>query len=519
MSVTSLPRVTAQLLAAQGLVSAEPWRILIVGQIGTGGATAVSGQYYEDVESLTNTEIETLFGARSELTGRIKRARSIILGRSAIGVIALDPDVGTSAATLDIVTAGTATEDGILTFKVIDEEEYTINVDVLSGDADTAVAANIKAAIDALDTLPATAGAVAIATVPLTAADGGTIPNKFVVKVTTEVAGLTVTAGQFTGGATDPSTTNIFDNVTAVRFHGISWPWDNDFSEVKSFLEGRNIINNEFLHGVAFIGLDDTESNISNKLNGATPENSPNLVFMGNRVVAGEAFIVTPPDWRVAEFIAIQAMRQTDGVPISQYVTTAAPLDVIGGSNLASLAYYNTPLALTDIADPNSLFTGQEQVNLKNDGYTIVGVNTSKTSAIMAEVVTTYKFNSLGNPDESFKYLNYVDTGYLALEIFFSTLKANNSQSRLTEGDLIENAAIQNEASIRAQYLDIYQRLSGPEFILTQSGREAIEFFEQNLSIDLDLATGTVTSSGQLPIVTQIRDFIISFQISFTIGG
>jgi len=518
MSVTSLPRVTAQLLAAAGVVGAEPWRILLVGQIGTGG-TATSGQYYADVESLTNTQIETLFGSASELTGRIKKARAVILGRSAIGVIALDESGTATNATLDIVVTGAATEDGILTFKAIDADEYTFNVSVTNTDAAATVAANIKTAYDALVGIPATSGAVAVATLPLTATDGGTIPNKFTVKCITEVAGLTVTAGQFSGGTNDPVTTTIFDNVTSIRFHAISWPWENDFSELEDFLEARNVINNEFLHGVGFIGYDDTEANISTKVNGGIPLNSYDLIFMGNREITGEAVKVTPPDWRAAEFIAIEAMRQTDGVPIAQYVTTSAPRDVVGNAGLASLAYYNTPLALTDIADPNLLFTGQEQVNLKNDGYTIVGVNSSKTSAIMGEVVTTYKFDTLGNPDPSFKYLNYVRTGYLALEIFFATLKANNSQSRLTEGSLVDGRLIQNRKSIEAQYLAIYTRLSGQDFVLTQAGTDATNYFLDNLTLTLDYANGKVTSSGKLPIVTQIRDFVVTFQLSFTVGG
>ena len=518
MSVTSSPVINQQLLAAQALVGVNPYTTLIVGQIGAGGS-AVSGDLYEDIERKTNSEIEALFGT-DELTGRILRCRANINGRVPINVIALTEDGGATAATLDIVVGGTAaTEDGILTLKCIDAELFTINVDVVSGDTAAVVAASIKAAIDALERFPATAGAVAVSTVPLTANDGGTIPNKFTVKAVTEVAGITITAGQFTSGATDPSTTGIFDSVPSKRFHSISWPWESDFNEVKDFLKARNVINNEFLHGIAFIGFDDTEANITAKVNGTTPLNSMNLVFMGNRKVSGESVIVTPPDWRVAEFLSIEGLRLTDNVSIGSYVTVTSRLDVFGNVGLSSLAYYNTPMALTDIADPNLLFNGTEQSNLKADGYTIIGVNQSKTSAIMAEVASTYKVNALGNPDTSFKYLNYIRTGYAVLELYFNNLKATYSQFRLTEGGLVAGRAIANAESIEAEYIRLFQVFGGENFVLVQSGSEADTFFSSNLTIVVDLATGLVTSNGQLPIITQLRQINQTWQLAFSIGG
>lgn len=518
MGTTSLPKINAQLLAAQGLVAAEPYTALIVGQIGPSG-TAVDGQLYEDIERKTIGELETLFGSTGELIGRILRMRYNTKGRFAINVIALTEDVGATDATLDIVVAGAATEDGTLTFKAIDAELYTFSVDVLDGDAAAAIAADIKSKIDALERFPATAGAVAVATIPLTANDGGTIPNKFTIKAVTEVAGITVTAGQFTGGATDPATIGIFDNVQSKRFHAISWPYESDFSEVESFLEARNVINNAFLDGVAFIGFDDTEANITAKVNGGTPLNSQNLYFVGNRQVSGESVIVTPADWRCAEFISIEGLRLTDNVPIGNFVTVTAGRDLFGNVGLSSLAYYNTPMALTDIGDPDLLFDGTEQDNLKADGYTIIGVNKSKTQAIMAEVVSTYKFNVIGDPDNSFKYLNYKRTGYATLELYFNNLKATYSQFRLTEGDLISGRAMANQESIEAEYQRLFQVFGGEDFVLVQSGSEANTYFRENLTIDLDLQNGLVTSDGQLPIVTQLRQFNMSFQLSFTIGS
>jgi len=523
MSSTSLPRINGQLLAAVGAVGPEPFRMLITGQTGTAG-TAVSGATTKDVESLTNLEVTTLFGVNSDLTNRIFKARDKCQGRYSIWVISLAAGAGT-AASAALAYAGTATEARNMVVRPISQKQFSFTIPVAIGDTANDVAVAVKAKIDALaDNFPAT-NALVTDTLTLTSVDLGTIGNKYVVEHISIPAGITVNTSvgtdkvQFTSGATDPSLVGLFDNVAATRFHTILYPWESDFQEVEDFLNPRNVINNTFLHGVAMIGFDDTEANIKAKVNGTTPLNSQNLFFMGNRVASGVAAFVEPSDWRTVEFAAIEGLRLTDDVPIGSYITTSAPLDAIGGPGSASLAYYNTPLAQTSAVDPDQLFDETEQVNLGDDGYTIIGVNTSVTNAIMAEVISTYKFNILGNPDVSFKYLNYIRTSYLAFEIFFRTLKADYSQSRLTDGELVPGRAIANVGSIKANYSKIYKLLSSPEYALTQAGAAAESYFFKNLTLSVDVSTGTVTSANPLAIVTQIREFIVTMQIAFTVGG
>ena len=76
-----------------------------------------------------------------------------------------------------------------------------------------------------------------------------------------------------------------------------------------------------------------------------------------------------------------------------------------------------------------------------------------------------------------------------------------------------------NQESITANYTRIYKRLSESEFVLTQAGADAEKYFYQNLTVETDLSDGSVTSFGQLPIVTQIRSFNVTFQVAFNIGG
>ena len=76
MSVTSLPKGTAQLLAARPLSAPEQYNICICGVIGSDG-TATSAALYSDVQDLTIAQIKTLFGTNGELTNRILKTRAL----------------------------------------------------------------------------------------------------------------------------------------------------------------------------------------------------------------------------------------------------------------------------------------------------------------------------------------------------------------------------------------------------------------------------------------------------------
>jgi phage tail sheath gpL-like len=523
MGTTSLPSVTQQLLAAIAKIAAQPFRVMINGQIGVGGS-AVSGQTYKEVQDLTNDEVYALFGVNSYLSNTIMKQKDICKKRYSIWVIALDPAAGT-AATLDLAYTGTATEDKIMKIKPISEKQFTFNVSIVNGDTANDIAVKVEAGFDALASNFPASNLLAVDTLTLTASDLGSLGNKYTVVHENIPAGILVNTNagedraQFASGATDPVVTGIFDNVAATRFHAILWPWELTYSEPNDFLIPRNIINNAFLQGVCYIGLDGTEAELKAVVNGVTPLNSLNLLFMGNRTISGVSAIIEPADWRVAEFSAIEALRLTDGAAISQYVTVDAPLDNIGGSALASLAYYATPLANTSPVPPELLFDEQEQVNLKADGYTIIGVNESANSVIMGEVVSTYKKDTSGNDDVSFKYLNYIRTGWLCLEIFFTTVKTSYKQFRLVEGALVPRRAMANEGSITGKYLGVFKELGGADFVLCQAGAEAEKIFSDNLVVETDLAEGLTTSSGVLPIVTQTRKFNQVWQMAFTLGG
>jgi len=213
--------------------------------------------------------------------------------------------------------------------------------------------------------------------------------------------------------------------------------------------------------------------------------------------------------------MGIRDKRLSTGAQIADLiVATNAPRDATGGAALASLPYFNSPLRQTPVTGTQNIYTAAEQLELEDDGFTSFGVNVAGNAMIMGPVVTTWTTDAAGNPNDSFHYLNYVDTGSVCREIIFRTLKATFAQSRLTEGDLLPGRAIENAASIKSKLIAIYKVLA--DVALVQAGDEAVTFFAENTSVEVSLATRTVTINGVLPIVTQLGTINYNLALAFT---
>jgi hypothetical protein len=123
--------------------------------------------------------------------------------------------------------------------------------------------------------------------------------------------------------------------------------------------------------------------------------------------------------------------------------------------------------------------------------------------------------NAAAVPDVTFTFLNYVDSSSAIREYFFNNYKARFAQSRLTEGDLSAGRDVANALSIRAFSEKLYSDLAGADKVLVQSGERALNFFKQNLVVELDLAEGKVTITMFVPIVTQLRTIQGTIKIAF----
>lgn len=521
MSITNNPKMSLSLLPAQLASSVAGRNDLICGTLLSSGASAVSGQLYIDVgKNYTNAELDALFGANSDLRNRIKQFIASNGGYSVLNVKAVSEEGGATASVGSLTFGtgtGVATASGTITVIAVDEFQWKKEISVAIGMTDDQVASAINDAFSSANNpnFPMVASVVDHV-VTFTSKDKGTIGNNYKLSISGSVAGISTCAVlQPTGGATDPTVTTFFDNLQSTRFTGINWPtaWISQINVVKTYLDDRFNSDNAILDGVAFIGSLGTYA--ANKAL-VDAQNSQSLVYGGNQQFhdTTEISYFKPADWDMAYFQGIRARRLTQDAPISQFITTTAGnLDAFGGPALASLPYFNTPMLQTAVVNPNNLYSNLEQTELEDAGFSVIGVNSSLNQMICGPFVTTYTHDAGGSENKSFHYLNYVDTASICREYFFNNLKSRFSQSRLTNGVLVPGRSIENEESIKAEFVKIYKELSN--LALTVAGSEAEKFYLKYLVVTLDLANRKVTSSSQLPIVTQLGSIIAPMQLNF----
>lgn len=513
MTTSILPRVNMSIIGASQEVLNTPQKVLFVGQK-TSAGTAPTGSLVENI--LVNAENE-LFGARSQLAGMIRSARAQNPITRFDAIVLADHGSGVSA-TGAVVFSGTATASGELKIAIGSKNDFEFSVPVTVGDTATAIGAALVALLTADEYVPVTAintsGSVAI-----TAANDGTLGNFIGLGVTGSVAGVTVALTAMSSGATDPALTGVFDVIADKRYQGIVWPYFAAVSEVESFLDGRFNVDNRVLDGVAFTGAIDTFANHLTRLNAL---NSKALVEFCDEWTNETAYkapaLFELPQVVAAQFAAVRALRLTDGASIGGFViATNGPLDAIGGAALASKPYFNTPFPDLPVIKTGRGFTDLEVLQLKDAGGSVIGNNSAGNGVIAGEIVTTYKTDSAGNPDISFKYLNYVDTSSGSREYCVNNARVRFAQSRLTQGDVVSGRDQVNELIVRAFMEKMFVDLSGPKYVLWQGGPQALKYFKSNLHVTLDMSLGKVTIIFKAPLQTQLRDIDSVMQISFSI--
>jgi len=515
MTTILQPKVTVNIIPSSEPVQNTGQKILFVGQkLSAGSATAGAL-----VEAINNSGGEDgLFGAKSMLATLI-RANKVRNKQIQVDAIALDDAGAGVAATGTLAVSGTATEAGTLTVIAGSERNYSYSIAVASGDTATVVGDAIEAAITANTTTPVSASNTT-GTVTITAENKGTYGNSIPLEIQGEVAGLSTTVTGMSGGATDPTLTGVFDVIGDSRYQAIVWPYPNATTEVLALLDPRFNADGKVLDGVAFTATNDTYANL---ISLGTPLNSESLVIFGGKQETETNYaggdIVEIPMVKAAVFAGYRGLRlDVDGFSIADLVITAnGPLDSFGGPALASKPYFNMPFDDLFTIKPGRGFDDSEIENLTNDaGLSILGNNIAGNGIITGEVVTSYKTDSAGNPDITFKYLNYVDTASQAREYFHNNYRKRFAQSRLTEGDLLKGRDMANEALIRSYAKRLYQTLSGVDYVLLESGEDALTFFDENLIISIDKALGKVTIQKTVPIVTQLREIAATMKIAFS---
>lgn len=513
MTTIQRPKVTLNIIPATQDISVAPQRILFIGQK-TSAGSATAGQLVTRIGN-DNSE-NTLFGAKSMLAGMIRAAKKINKVTQ-MDAIPLSDDGSAVAAEGTVAFSGTASAAGTIYITVGSTTNYRYEVAIESGDTATVIGGKLATLINndtkAIVTAVNTTGSVA-----LTAVNAGLEGNTIGLRYEGSVAGVSITLTAFADGATNPSLTGLFDVIEGQRYQTIVWPSSYTLSTVVNFLGERFNVTNEILDGVAVITKTDSYADLITLGNS---QNSQSLVIAGNKELNDSDFIgpsmLELNNVVSAQFAALRALRLTEDANLSRYViATRGALDSFGGPALASLPYFNTPFFDLPLIPIGKGFTKEEVDALATAGVFVFGNNINRTQVILADVVTTYKTDVAGNPDESFKFLNYVDTISTIREYMVNNCRARFAQCRLTEGDLIPGRNIANEALIRAFLTQLYTNLSQSDFVLTQAGEAALRFFIQNLSVSLDLIEGQVTVNMITPIVTQLREILGTIQIAFS---
>ena len=515
--VISQPDVSINIIPAQQIQSTDPQRVLFIGQQ-TAAATATSGELQTSIGNAS--EEDGLFGIDSMLAGMI-RAGKIINGQTRFDAIGLDDNgAGTAATgTVSFIT-GPASEDGTLTVTIGSDRNHKYELAITDADAITAVGDALAAAITA-DTKAPFSASNAAGVVTITAGHKGTVGNGITLKVEGTVAGITHSVAAMSSGATDPVLTTLFDVIDGERYQTIVWPSEYGFTAVTDELDPRFNTNNDILDGVAISSKTDTLANLKTAGNA---ENSLSLQVLGNRTVDDTSYkgsALLEFDHVIAsQLSAVRSLRLTEDANISQYViSTFGARDSFGGPALASLPYFNTPFFQLPSISAGKGFTTVEVEELQDTGIAVLGNNRAGNTIIAGEIVTTRKTDAAANPEDTFKFLNNVDTSVTVREFMFNNLKARFAQSRLTEGDLVPNRSMANQGVVEAFLDGLYTLLAGEDYVLTQAGVAALTFFKENRTVTLDLIDGKVTVVMKTPIVVQFRTLIATMQIAFSTEG
>lgn len=473
--------------------------------------TATDNVLYEDLD--VNQE-NTLFGADSHLALMIRSFRAVN-SVSQINAVSVPVSAGTASAG-DLVFTGTATAAGSFTVR-IGEYANAATVAVAIGDTAADVMTALETAINAITNVPVTAAYTT--SIALTATFDGAIGDGIPIMVEGSATGLsyTITAMASGAGTIDTSTAlALIDYRTDVVL-----PYAWDLSDWVDLQDARFNIDNNVMDGRIFTAITDTKANL---VTAGNLYNTPSLVIFGDKPVAADdkkgSAIFSMPEARAAQFAGLRALLLEDGQPVSDIVVTTEPLDNIGGAHHASLPYANTPTEFPVIQTGQG-FTDAEVADLKDAGISVMGNNTAKNTVICGEVLSTYKTNAAGTADDTYKYLNYVDTATAAREYVWNSLKADYAQKRLSSGVAVPGYSFATQGGIRASMVKYYSDLTVDPYVLLQGGfveslgKNWSDLYKENLTVTLNIQAGTVTITSILPLNTQTRQITAPLNIEF----
>ena len=507
------PKVKSPLVTAKPQVSVDGKVTTVILPMTTGSATAGTL-----VENVGINQEDTLFGGNSDVATCIRRLRKVN-EVSQINAIGLDASAGT-ASTGSIVFTGTATSAGEIDI-YIGNEDRKYSVGIVIGDTATDVGDTLEGLITA-DVAQALVSSVnTTGSVALTAINKGTIGNDVNIRVDESVAGISVALTAMSGGVTDPAVAglvSLLEDRTDIITHS-----EYDYNLFVDLLDGRFNSDNIALDGRVIIAVNDTKDDAVTLLNA---ENSQSLVVFPDKPVdkttkKGSAVFSMPYE-RCATFETVRTLRLEEGEVITDFVVTRAPRDQFGGVALNSLPLFNSPTTLPIVPNGEG-YTDAEVKEINDAGGSLLGNNRAKNGLITDQILTTYKKNSAGQEDITYKFLEYVDTSTACREFILESLAIDYAQARLTKGSPLDGRDIADKSRVRADIMGYMETLGDVDNALLQSGvveetGETIsEIIGRNLKIDIDIANGLIFIQTILPIMTQTREILSPLSIVFDV--
>ena len=513
----SKPVVTANILSARQNQGVDERSILVIGQLING--TASSGELIEDL--ISETQFNNAFGRKSHIAkagrGLINKL-SISRIKPKVDAIGL-ADNGTAVdATGSVAFSGTATEAGTITVYIDSIKNGKYELAVASGDTADSIGASLEAKITANLDSPVS-GSNTTGTVTITALNGGTEGNDIDIKYNGVVAGITTTLSAMSGGATNPVLTTLFDVIADKRYTTIVYPTSYGTATLTDFLEPRFNVDDNILDGVGIVSKKDTYANLNTTLDAL---NLKTLIYRPNKLNSDSDYkgggIFESSIVIASRLAGARELRLTTGSNTSSIVTNG---QATGGSFFSSIPYANTPDIDLPVIPTGKDFTNVESLELKNSGGFLARNNPSNTVLIDGEAVTTYKTDILGNSDNTFKFLNFVDTLSITREYIFNNAKSDFAQRVLTTGNIQSGSAQVNDQLIITTFVGYYANLSGSNgntnYLTLINSEEARKSYKEEIenSIEINLSTGTVTIDQIANIVSQLRNIIINITPTF----
>ncbi len=546
-TVINQPKTNFALIGVASSIANTAHKVLIVGQSFLSGTE--SGELFENIGN--GGDENTLFREDSPLAEMI-RAFKIRNQQVRVDAIAIketpatqttDPNAEPADSSFELSFSASGQLVNNVVTVTIGNSEHKYSVPVIEGDIPDDIETRLFDAINA-DSRAVVIPAL-IRSNQLDDGDGNfgvtrvmsykaknQHPNvNYIFRVEFEVddENLEVTRNIGTADFTVPDLDGVFDSVQGQRYQTVVWPYPFNLDPLTSFLDPRFNKDGVVIDGVGVTALNQTFQGL---LLFGEAQNSASLVMLGGNIavdtIDGDndrrtyqgGDIPENPLIKACHFAAIRSLRLDDqGANIADLVVGDAGLDAFGGAALASRPYFNTPFSSLPLSESNRGFESTEIEQLLEAGITVLGNNIAGNQVILGETVTTYKTDTAGNPDETFRFLNYVDTSSGIREYFYNNFRARFAQSRLTEGDLVLGRKMANANLVRSFAKRLYVALSGQDFVLTESGEDALNFFDENLFVSVDKAQGIVTIIMTVPIVTQYRETRATIRISFSINS